>query len=501
MRENGLQQRYRVIERLAAGGMAEVYRAESAGLEGFKKKVAIKRVLPHLAERKKFISMFLDEARLGAHLSHSNCVQVFDIGVGDNTYFIVMEFVDGADLKAIIELLRKARRPFPTSQAVYITTKICEGLAYAHELVDEAGRPLSIIHRDVSPPNVLITKHGEVKIVDFGLAKASTQLERSEPGIIKGKFSYLSPEAALGQEVDPRTDLFAVGIILWEMLAGRKLFQGETDFETVKQVQRAEVPPISRLNPAVDPRLEAILQRSLARDPAHRFQTARELGRALSGWMFETRNPMMAFDIAELVQSAVRERQKEMRETGRLNVIDRLIEQTLFEFTSLQSEQSPADQTQAGNRRLDATGGAVIDIQDWGSELSDLSLPPSSTSIPSPELAGNLALLEEDNEDTQVGPPGGPATPRTADVQPPPAASAPAAAPVATGNAEPTAPVAFAPPGPSNASLTATLPPTMRRRPPLAGGRLSGGAIALLVVLVAAAGIVGAYLGGLVSTH
>jgi eukaryotic-like serine/threonine-protein kinase len=399
MRENGLQQRYRVIERLAAGGMAEVYRAESAGLEGFKKKVAIKRVLPHLAERKKFISMFLDEARLGAHLSHSNCVQVFDIGVGDNTYFIVMEYVDGADLKAIIEWQRKARRPFPTAQAVYISTKMCEGLAYAHELTDEAGRPLSVIHRDVSPPNVLITKHGEVKIVDFGLAKASTQLEKSEPGIIKGKFSYLSPEAALGQEVDPRTDLFAVGIILWEMLAGRKLFQGESDFDTVKQVQRAEVPLISKLNPAVDPQLEAIIQKSLSRDADQRYQTARELGRALSSWMFETRSTMMAFDIADLVQSAVRERQKEMRETGRLNVIDRLIEQTLFEFTSLQNEQSPTDQAQAGNRRIDATGGALVDIQDWGSELSDLGLPPSSTVVPSPELAGNLAMLEEDTND------------------------------------------------------------------------------------------------------
>jgi serine/threonine protein kinase len=527
MRENAMQQRYRVIERLAAGGMAEVYRAESAGLEGFKKKVAIKRVLPHLAERKKFISMFLDEARLGAHLSHSNCVQVFDIGVGDNTYFIVMEYVDGADLKAIIEWLRKARRPFPIPQAVYLTTKMCEGLAYAHELVDEAGRPLSVIHRDVSPPNVLITKYGEVKIVDFGLAKASTQLEKSEPGIIKGKFSYLSPEAAHGQEVDPRTDLFAVGIILWEMLAGRKLFQGESDFETVKQVQRAEVPPISRLNPSVDKQLEDIISRSLSREADKRFQSARELGRALSGWMFETRSNMMAFDIAELVQSVVRDRQKELRETGRLNVIDRLIEQTLFEFTSLQNEQSPTDQTQGGNRRIDATGGAVIDIQDWGSELSDLGLPPpSSTSIPSPELAGNLALLEEGDDDAHPVPTAAPATPRTIDVQPPPAGGAAPPAPLPAGPpvpspfesplavppagalasalhpappAEALGPPGFAPPRPPTTSLAATIPPTLRRRPP--GGRLSGGAIALLVVLVAFAGIVGAYVGGLVLSH
>src|SRR5688572_8467584 len=148
------QQRYRVIERIAAGGMAEVYRAESAGLEGFKKKVAIKRVLPHLAEKKRFIQMFLDEARLGAHLSHSNCVQVFDIGVGDNTYFIVMEYVDGADLKQVNEWLRKMGRVLPPSHAVYIATKICEGLAYAHDIQDENGTPLHIVHRDMSPPNV-----------------------------------------------------------------------------------------------------------------------------------------------------------------------------------------------------------------------------------------------------------------------------------------------------------------------------------------------------------
>src|SRR6188768_3553250 len=213
------QQRYKVLEKIAAGGMAEVYRAESAGLEGFKKIVAIKRVLPHLSEKKQFIGMFLDEARVSAHLSHSNCVQVFDIGVGDNTYFIVMEY------------RRKHNMPFPVEEACLICVRICEGLAYAHELTDSKGENLHIVHRDMSPPNVLITRHGEVKIVDFGLAKANSQLERSEPGIIKGKFSYLSPEAAKGGVVDARTDIFAVGIILWEMLAGRRLFMGESDLE------------------------------------------------------------------------------------------------------------------------------------------------------------------------------------------------------------------------------------------------------------------------------
>src|SRR5690606_18723648 len=166
------QQRYKVIEKIASGGMAEVFRAESAGLEGFKKTVAIKRVLPHLSEKKQFIGMFLDEARVSAQLGHSNCVQVFDIGVGDNTYFIVMEYVDGADLKAIIEYLRQTKGQIPPELACLICVRICEGLAYAHELRDADGKPMNIVHRDMSPPNVLVTRHGEVKIVDFGLAKA-----------------------------------------------------------------------------------------------------------------------------------------------------------------------------------------------------------------------------------------------------------------------------------------------------------------------------------------
>src|SRR5689334_17226366 len=148
------QQRYRVIERLASGGMAEVFLAESAGIEGFKKQVAIKRVLPHLSEKKRFIAMFLDEARLSANLSHSNVAQVFDIGVGDNAYFIVMEYVDGADLKAVIEFMRKGNRTIPLESAVFIASKICEGLTYAHELVGNDGRLLKVVHRDMSPPNV-----------------------------------------------------------------------------------------------------------------------------------------------------------------------------------------------------------------------------------------------------------------------------------------------------------------------------------------------------------
>jgi serine/threonine-protein kinase len=389
------QQRYRVIERLESGGMAEVFRAESEGLQGFRKQVAIKRVLPHLSQKKKFISMFLDEARLSAHLSHSNCVQVFDIGVGDAAFFIVMEFVDGANLKTIVDHIKNRGRDFPVEAAVYIALEVTKGLAYAHELTDASGVPLHIVHRDMSPPNVLVTKHGELKIVDFGLAKATSQLERSEPGIIKGKFSYLSPEAAMGQEVDARTDIFAVGIILWELLAGQRLFLGETDFQTVKKVQAAQVPPITQINPKAPPELERIIGRALARDPAHRYPTARALGMDLSQFMFRYGVAVSTFDIEQLVKGAMKARQRERpKETS---LIGSLIEEALLEFTSL-TEQKGRPSTPMPP----ALGGFIAGASSWIDEISvSEKLPDAHGALPLSLKAGNLAALEDDDSIAQ----------------------------------------------------------------------------------------------------
>ncbi|HEY3815698.1 MAG TPA: serine/threonine-protein kinase [Polyangiaceae bacterium] len=407
------QQRYRVVEKLESGGMAEVFRAESEGLQGFRKQVAIKRVLPHLSSKKKFISMFLDEARLSAQLSHSNCVQVFDIGVGDNAFFIVMEFVDGANLKAIIEHIKKSGRDFPVEAAVYIGLELTKGLAYAHELTDNNGTPLHIVHRDMSPPNVLITKNGEIKIVDFGLAKANSQLEKSEPGIIKGKFSYLSPEAAMGQEVDLRTDVFAVGIILWELLAGQRLFLGDTDFQTVKKVQGAVVPPISGINKKVPLELEKIINKSLARDPQQRYGTARDLGMDLSKFMFKYGVPVSTFDIASLVNVAMKERQR--HRPMQASIIDKLIEEALFEFTSLTDDKQapggakPIDSGSMGGMggmkgpvlaKPAAAGGAgYVNVGSWIDEIVVGSKPDDDAlraSLPPGLSEGNLAALEEE---------------------------------------------------------------------------------------------------------
>ncbi|HEY6878137.1 MAG TPA: serine/threonine-protein kinase [Polyangiales bacterium] len=366
------EQRYRVIDRLEAGGMAEVFRGEALSVQGFKKQVAIKRVLPHLAQNKSFIRMFIDEARLGARLNHANIVTVFDIGAADNTFFIVMEFVDGANLKHVLESLKKQNKRPSVKEVLYIGMEICKGLSHAHGLTDDSGKLLNIVHRDISPPNILITKNGEVKVTDFGLAKATTQLEKTDPGVVKGKFSYLSPEAALGQEVDARTDVFAVGILMWEALAGRRLFLGDTDYETVKKVQRAEVPSLHELNPEVDAELEALFAKAMAKQRDERFQTAHDLGEAIADYLFRHRLRVTSFDIARLMQSVVVSKDDKRRKMDS-SIIDQLISDELLAFTSLDDMSDPLNSTAAKAQSPDrpsvprpAAGARPLDAGSFG---------------------------------------------------------------------------------------------------------------------------------------
>ena len=483
------QQRYRVVEKLESGGMAEVFRAESEGLQGFKKQVAIKRVLPHLSEKKRFIAMFLDEARLSAQLSHSNCVQVFDIGVGDNAYFIVMEYVDGANLKAIAEGLKKQGRDFPVAAAAFIAHEICKGLAYAHELRDSNGVSLNIVHRDMSPPNVLITKFGEVKIVDFGLAKASSQLEKSEPGIIKGKFSYLSPEAAMGQEVDARTDIFAVGIILWELLAGQRLFLGETDFQTVKKVQQAVIPSISQINPKVPRELERILSRALAKDPAARYMTARELGQDLIRFLFQNAEPVGTFDVATLVQTTMRDRQRVRAPQG--SIIDKLIEEALLEFTSLKEDGTgPQPGAPAAAAAAPLTADQFVDPTNWANELQLGERASTPRHDPLGQIeAGNLSALEDADPMPPLHTPAHGLMPMG---RPPGHNSAPP-----QGGPHLQGKVYAAPP-----QMTVSQPPPMASRPPTAGKPVKSGGggavIGVMLFLVAALAAGAAYFAGFI---
>lgn len=296
------RQRYKVLKKIDAGGMAEIYLARALSVGGIEKQVAIKRILPTLTKNKRFVNMFLDEARLSMVLNHTNIVQVFDVGRADGTYFIVMEFVDGHNLRRVFQRMAERGIRMPVHYAAYLIMEICKGLAHAHDQRNAKGDLLGLVHRDISPPNILLSKAGEVKITDFGLAKAMTQLEHTDPGIVKGKFSYLSPEAANGKAVDHRADLFAVGVLLWEILSGRRLFLGKSDMETVELVRKADIPALSTLNQEVSAEFAAIVDKALARDPRQRWHSARDFGDELARYLFANNLKVTSYDISNMLE-------------------------------------------------------------------------------------------------------------------------------------------------------------------------------------------------------
>jgi serine/threonine protein kinase len=269
--------KYLLLERLNVGGMAEVFIAKAFGVEGFERILAIKKILPTMAEDEEFIKMFIDEARISVQLNHANIVHIHELGNYEGTFFIAMEYVAGRDLRTILERYRKRKERIPPAQASFIASKMCEGLDYAHRKKDARGVDLNIIHRDVSPQNILCSYEGEVKIIDFGIAKAANRSQNTQAGILKGKFGYMSPEQVRGLPIDRRSDLFAVGVILYEMLTGEKLFVGESDFSTLEKVRNAEVPPPRGLNPAIPEGLERVVMKALAREAEDRYQWASEL--------------------------------------------------------------------------------------------------------------------------------------------------------------------------------------------------------------------------------
>lgn len=260
--------------------------AKQSGLKGFEKVMAIKRILPHLTEDKEFVSMFINEAKLAALLSHQNIVQIFDLGHIENSYFIAMEYVMGKDLRTILQRARALNLPLSVGHALLIVAQVCAGLDYVHRKKDLTGRDLNLVHRDISPQNILISYEGEVKVVDFGIAKAATQSSETRTGVLKGKLSYMAPEQAWGKAIDRRADIFAIGIVLYEILTGRKLFKGDNDFNTLEKVREAKVEPApAALNQQVTPELEQIILKALAKDPENRFGSASELQTAIEDHM------------------------------------------------------------------------------------------------------------------------------------------------------------------------------------------------------------------------
>jgi serine/threonine-protein kinase len=289
--------KYRLLRRLGSGGMAEAYLAEQEGHAGFARTVVVKRVLPHLADKPEFTRMLVHEARIAARLQHDNIAQIYDLGHVGDTYFITMEYVAGVELATLCELAEFAHRtPLPYGPIARIILDVCAGLHHAHGATDTLGRPLGLVHRDVSPPNVMVTREGTTKLIDFGVAKATAEAGETAAGAMKGKHAYMSPEQVRGRPLDARSDLFAVGILLWELVTGKRLFRRDADYLTVRAVVEDEPPPLAASRPGVPERLEHIVARALEKDPDDRYISCEELADDLedlarrSGWDITSRS-------------------------------------------------------------------------------------------------------------------------------------------------------------------------------------------------------------------
>ncbi len=328
--------KYRVLRQIGEGGMAEVFDAEMFSQPGYSKHVAIKRVLPHLGRNKMFLRMFLDEARLGLLLNHSNIVLVFDVGRAGKDYFIVMEYVDGLDLREIFDAYASRGNLVPPEASLRIMVDICKGLDYAHRLAAANGQPLNVVHHDINPANVLLSKNGEVKLVDFGLSEAAVHVQKSDPDVVRGKFGYLAPEVATGKGADARSDLYAVGIMLFELTTGHRLFLGRDDMESLHMAQEARIPRPSVYNPRMPAALEQLILRALARDPEERYQNARRLGRAMTNVLFEMGQPVSSFDIGEMVEVIRSVKYEDENTSQRKRRIEKMIEEELVRFESLE---------------------------------------------------------------------------------------------------------------------------------------------------------------------
>jgi serine/threonine-protein kinase len=299
--------RYELLRKIAAGGMGQVLLARK-GAEGFEKLVVIKRILPHLVEDEEFFTMFVDEAKITMRLDHPNIARINEFGVENGVHFIEMEYVAGEDVRRLDKRARIANNPLPLGVILRVIADAAAGLDFAHKAKDSKGVPLNLVHRDVSPQNVLVGFDGAVKLIDFGVAKAAGRAQHTATGILKGKFPYMSPEQADGLDLDARSDVFALGIVLWELLTGKRLFKGENDLMTQRLVKSCQVPPPSQVEPAVPQALDDVVLRALAKEPNDRYPDAGAFRMALEDFALAQKIPASNAHLVAFMQNLYADR-------------------------------------------------------------------------------------------------------------------------------------------------------------------------------------------------
>lgn len=293
---------YQLLNKIAAGGMAEVWKAKLTGEKGFEKIVAIKKILPHLSDNDEFITMFIDEAKVAANLTHPNIAQIYELGKLGDSFFIAMEYVAGHNLRFILNRVNQLKVKMSPEVAVYIIMKLCNALNYAHNKKGYDNKPLHIVHRDVSPQNILLSTEGEVKLVDFGIVKASIKATQTVAGSLKGKLLYMSPEQAEGKALDNRSDIFSLGSVLYEALTGRKLFAGDSELSILKNVRQAKFTSPREANSAIPKRLETILLKALTKDSAKRYGTCKALENDLKEWLKAEKIHINESDVSDYIK-------------------------------------------------------------------------------------------------------------------------------------------------------------------------------------------------------
>lgn len=377
---------YCLLERVSVGGMAEVYRARRFGEANLRRFLAVKRILPNLAEDKEFISMFIDEAKVSIQLNHPNVCQMYELGRLNDSYYIVMEFISGRDLLAMQNRFRKQKRIMSVSQAAFIIAEVCEGLDYAHRKVDDDGREMNIIHRDISPQNILVGFDGQVKVIDFGIARAATKSQQTQVGVLKGKFGYMSPEQVAAGPIDHRSDIFAVGALFWELLTARRLFHGETDYATLEKVRHARVMPPSKKNPNIPEEIDRIVLKALARKPEDRYQSAGALGRDLRRFLKAVKPPYTKDTLSNWMVNAFKEHVQTERE----------------KIADFQSFVNPDDVRRYNEAQLSSVGGEVLDLEELQAEIEeatrvyDIAAGAAGEVFAAGSAGDGTAVLEED---------------------------------------------------------------------------------------------------------
>src|SRR5258705_1544548 len=286
--------KYKLVRLIASGGMAEVYLARQAGAAGLGRLGCLKGILPPLPRDKQFVEMFLNEARLAARLDHPNIVSIFDLGEANGNYFIAMEFIDGPSLRAAAKRALERGEWLPIPEIVKIVSMAAAGLHYAHELTDAGGRPLGLVHRDISPDNVLVHRNGAAKVVDFGIAKAANSSSSTRTGTLKGKVAYMPPEQLRGDPLDRRTDVFALGVVLYEMLAGQRPWAGDSEVSLIGKIMTEDPQPLAKLRPDAPAGLAAVIDRALAHDRAGPDASCHDLQADLQGLLVSLRHNIPA---------------------------------------------------------------------------------------------------------------------------------------------------------------------------------------------------------------